>query len=108
MAITLRTTVEVEMKIVIGTAAIAELEAERAKARVLMTDPKAKEMNPRKRLLVEILTGDKSTEETFEVLFRNGFREWFRETAQGEFSQNGIKVTTAPAKVTFKGHKAVS
>lgn len=108
MSITLRTTVEVEMKLVISTVAVAELAAERAKARVMMADPKAKEMNPRQKLLVDVLTGDLSDEETFKVLFRHGFREWFRDTAPGEFSQTGITVRTAPAKVSFKDRKAVS
>lgn len=105
MAITLNTTVTVDMKVVVQTEQIAAIEAERARTRVMMADPEAKQMNPRQRLLVDVLTSDRTTEECLEVMFRSGIREWFRESAPREFSEDGIKVTAAPAKVAFKERK---
>lgn len=103
MSITLRTEINITARIVLSTAMVAEMEGERAKLRSMIEQEpeKYEALTGDRKRLVDLMTGERTTEELFKVLFRAGFRDYSKDGLAKELSAEGLKFDRVQAKVSF-------
>lgn len=103
MSITLRTEINITARIVLTTAMVAEMAADRARLRVMaQSEPeKMAKLTGDRKQLTDLMLSDVSDEEMFKVLFRSGFREYAKDDLAKELSQEGLKFDRVQAKVSF-------
>lgn len=109
MAMTLKLNVTFPMSIVVSSETIKDFQEAREEARKILADEKAKSrLKGETKYRVELLAGDKTDEQCFEQIYRQGIRECIKKDLAKEIAGNESRVRVGDVKVAFEDQSVLA
>lgn len=104
MAITMKSTITFTMSMVVNSETVKDFQEAREEARKILAEAPEK-LRGETRYRVELMASDKTDEQCFEVIYRQGIREFIRNDLCKELSGNESRVRTGDVSVSFEKPK---
>lgn len=109
MAKTLKLNVTFPMSIVVSSETIKDFAEAREEARKMLADENIKaRLKGETKYRVELLAGDKTDEQCFEQIYRQGIREFIKKDLAKEISGNEARLRIGDVKVTFEDRSVLA